>query len=145
MDKKASNKHHHSDTSYENGITEQAPAVDAYSDAQAPEPATDVPAEEAPTNTTKYAIEENVSFVTDRSALRTDRLLDTTPINKLAIGQSFLIPLIAGTRKGKAVMVPEIGVNIKSVNKMLAPKTFIKKKELDKSKKQIGVRIGRSG
>jgi hypothetical protein len=86
----------------------------------------------------KYAIEDDAPLTVDRTKLRLERL----DLHKLEVGQSFFIPNIERTLKGKKIMSPETGVNIKAANELYKPKKFTKIKTVDKNG-NAGVRVGR--
>lgn len=85
----------------------------------------------------KYAIEDDAPLMIDRTKLRLDRL----GLDDLNVGQSFFIPNIERTLKGKKIFSPETGVNVKAANELFKPKQF--KKIKAEANGVTGIRVGR--
>lgn len=80
-----------------------------------------------------YQIEKDVPITNGRSGPK----LGKFPLNTMEVGDSFLIPNVKRTIRGKEMNTPEAGINIKAANASLAPKVF------KKAKVEGGVRVHR--
>lgn len=82
----------------------------------------------------KYQFEDNVAVPNGRAGPK----LDKFELKEMKVGQSFLIPYVKRSIRGKDKQVPEAGFNVKMANKVYAPMVFTKKRMAD------GVRVFRT-
>lgn len=81
----------------------------------------------------KYQLEDNIPVPNGRAGPK----LDKFELGAMQVGQSFLIPYVTRSIRGKDKQVPEDGFNVKMANEVYAPMRFVKKRMTD------GVRVFR--